>query len=272
MSAADIKVLRERTGLGFMACKKALEESDGNLDAAVDYLRKSSGVKADGKSARETSEGVISLQVAPDQSRGVLLEINCETDFVARSDDFQTFVANLAQTALQADAAEVSQLPEQPEIEQTRAELVQKLGENIRIRRIEVLPGDSGCRIGGYLHSNHKMGALVVMVGEGVELANQIAMHVAAESPLVVSAEEVPAEVLERERAVYVAQADEMNKPPEMRDKIVAGRLKKFCAGISLLEQDYVRDPDIKVGALLEREGSSVTSILRFELGEAAKA
>lgn len=271
MSAADIKVLRERTGLGFMACKNALEESGGDLNAAVDHLRKSSGIKADGKSARATSEGVIALEVAPDQGRGVLLEINCETDFVARSDDFQAFVSRLAQLALQADLSQVGEVAASAEVEQMRAEMVQKLGENIRINRIEALSGGSGSRMGSYLHSNRKIGALVVMVGEAADLANQIAMHVAAEKPLVIGADDVPTDVLEREKAIYIAQAEEMGKPPEVLEKIVSGRLKKFCAGISLLEQEYVRDPDSKVGALLQQAGASVTSMLRFELGEAAE-
>ena len=272
MSADLIKELRAKTGVGFMACKKALAESGNDLNAAIEYLRKASGIKADGKAHRATSEGVIACLIDESMGRGVLLEINCETDFVARSEDFEAFVDRLAAKVLQVSgngAHDGANDPfKDPQVEQERAEMVQRIGENIQLTRWRSLSGGPGCQMGYYLHNNKSLGALVSLVGGDSELAKSIAMHIVAVNPPFVAPEDVPAEVLEREGDIYREQALQDGKPPEIVDKVVAGRLKKFTAEVSLLEQDFVRDPDQKIGDMLSRAKASVGGFLRFQLGE----
>lgn len=270
--SSSIRELRQLTGVGFMACKKALVECDNDISAAVSYLRKASGIKADGKAGRATSEGVIACVVDAVAGRGALLEVNCETDFVARSDDFIAFADRLVQRVLSfpldADDADLSQ---DEEAERERTEMVQKLGENIRLSRCRVLDIGSGCQMGSYLHSNRRIGALVHLVGEDAGLARELAMHVSAENPEVVAVEDVPKQLLDHEAEIYRAQADAMaDKPQEVRDRIVEGRLKKYAAEISLLEQGFVRDPSQSVKELLSATSASVKSFVRFELGEQA--
>ena len=271
VSAGQIRQLRERTGIGFMACKKALAECDNDLEAAVKYLRKISGVKADGKAGRETSEGVVACVLDANTCRGVLLEVNCETDFVARSDDFTAFVDSLADELLSQgkESGPVSaEWFTDPKIEQLRTGMVQKLGENIRLRRAQALVGGSGSFMGSYLHSNRRIGALVALSGGSIDLARQVAMHVAAENPTVVAVDDVPAALMEQEAEIYRSQIAAEGKPPELQDRIIAGRLKKFASGLSLLEQEFVREPGQTVGDLLKGAGATVTGFVRFELGE----
>lgn len=268
--ASLVKELRERTGIGFMACKKALTENDNDLDAAIQYLRKISGVRADGKAGRQTSEGVIGCALDQNAGRGVLLEVNCETDFVARSDDFLDFVSKLADHILSEEPDDLPYGGEMSNatLEEMRTQMVQKLGENIRIGRWRSLVSGSGCHIGSYLHNNHKIGALVSLVGGTPELGHQIAMHISAEKPRVVAATDLPQEMIRQESEIYRAQAEESGKPANIVDKMVAGKVKRFTAEISLLDQDFVCESSQTVGQVLTDAGASVSGFIRFELGE----
>ena len=262
ISASMVKELRERTGLGMMECKKALVEADGNLELAIENLRKSSGMKAAKKAGRVAADGVV--RVAVNGSQGTLLEVNSETDFVARDDNFSAFADKVITKASLAGSTDVGTLME-GELEDARSALVQKIGENITVRRIEKI---SASVVGVYVHSNEKIGVMIGLDGGSQELAKDIAMHVAASNPMVVNPADVDSGVIEKEKEIFAAQAESSGKPAEIIEKMVGGRIRKFLAEISLVEQPFVKDPDQTVGQLVEAAGARVTGMVRFEVGE----
>ena len=266
MSAALVKELRERTGLGLLECKKALAACGGDIEQAIEELRKSSGMKAAKKAGRTAADGVIAARVADDGSYAVLAEVNSETDFVARDAGFLAFVDKVLDAAFTGKQTDVEALMA-GELEAAREALVQKIGENIGVRRIAMLSADSGV-VGAYVHGNNRIGVLVALSGGDNDLAKDVAMHVAAVNPQVVAPADMPAEVIAKEEEIYTAQAQDSGKPAEIIEKMIGGRIKKFLAENSLLEQAFVKDPDITVGKLVGNAGSAVSAFVRFEVGE----
>ena len=264
ISASLVKELRERTGLGMLDCKKALRETEGDIDQAIENLRKSSGMKAAKKAGRVAAEGVVAARVSVDNAYGQLLEINSETDFAARDAGFLAFVNSVADQAL-ADKQEDVQALLDGGVEADRETLVQKIGENISPRRIASLSGDV---VGSYVHSNNRIAVLVQLKGGDVELAKDIAMHVAASNPQYANPKDVPEDVIEREKDIYIAQAQDSGKPAEIIEKMVVGRVRKFLEEISLTKQSFVKDPDVTVGELAKKAGAEVVSFVRYEVGE----
>lgn len=268
ITASMVRELRERTGLGMMDCKKALVEVGGDLDQAIEHLRKVSGLKAAKKAERVAAQGVVLARVADDGSRGVLAEVNCETDFVAKDENFLAFAeqclaAAFADPELDAAALLAGGLDDR------RQKLIQKIGENVNLRRVEHFTAGAGGIVGDYVHGNRKIGVLVSLSGGGDEsLARDVAMHVAAMNPLVVRGDDVPREVLAKESEIYAAQARESGKPEAIIEKMISGRLRKFVAEVSLLQQPFVKNPDQSVGDLVRAAGADVAQILRYEAGE----
>lgn len=266
MSAKLVKELRERTGLGLLECKKALAAADGNVDAAIEELRKSSGMKAAKKAGRTAADGVVTTRVAEDGSYGILLEVNSETDFVARDENFLAFVNSVAEAAFTGKQTDVAALMD-GKLESSREALVQKIGENIGVRRIELLTADAGV-VGAYVHGNNRIAVLVELKAGDQDLAKDVAMHVAAVNPQVVSPADMPEELVAKEKEIYTAQAAESGKPPEIIEKMIGGRVKKFLSENSLLEQSFVKDPEVTVGKLVAAAGAEVAAFSRFEVGE----
>ncbi|WP_438951843.1 translation elongation factor Ts [Porticoccus sp.] len=263
ISASLVKELRERTGLGMMECKKALVEANGDIEKAIDDLRKSSGLKAAKKAGRTAAEGVVAIKVADDNSYGVLVEVNSETDFVARDDNFLSFVNSVVEKAFAGMQTDVAVLA--GDVEEARQSLVQKIGENISVRRVVLQDAPV---VGSYVHNNNRIGVLVSLAGGDVDLAKDIAMHVAAVNPQVVNPEDMPEELLAKEREIFSVQARESGKPEEIIEKMIEGRINKFLAESSLVAQPFVKDPDVKVGKLLKDAGAEILSFTRFEVGE----
>jgi elongation factor Ts len=266
MSAALVKELRERTGLGLLECKKALAAVGGDVELAIEELRKSSGMKAAKKAGRTAADGVVAARVADDCSFGVLVEVNSETDFVARDENFLGFVRKVVDAAFTGKQSDVAVLMA-GELESDREALVQKIGENIGVRRIVIVDADAGV-VGSYVHSNNRIAVLVKLKGGDQDLAKDVAMHVAAVNPQVVSAADMPAELVAKEKEIFMAQAQDSGKPAEIIEKMIGGRIKKFLAENSLTEQAFVKDPDITVGKLVASAGAEVISFERFEVGE----
>ena len=266
MSAALVKELRERTGLGLLECKKALAEADGDIEAAIEALRKSSGMKAAKKAGRTAADGVVAIQTAADGSFGAMVEVNSETDFVARDENFLGFVNSVVSKAFDERLDDVAALAG-GETEDARQALVQKIGENISVRRVVTYQAAEGV-IGGYVHGNNRIAVLVSLKGGSEELARDVAMHVAAVNPQVVSPDDMPEEQVAKEREIYVAQAQDSGKPPEIIEKMVDGRVRKFLSENSLTEQAFVKDPDTTVGKLVTGAGAEVLGFTRFEVGE----
>ncbi len=266
MSAQLVKELRERTGLGLLECKKALKEADNDIEVAIEALRKSSGMKAAKKAGRIAADGVVTTRIAEDGSYGVLVEVNSETDFVARDENFLGFVATVANTLYQQRSAELDAITS-GEIEEARQALVQKIGENIGVRRASLVTADSGV-VGSYVHGNNRIAVLVELRGGDQDLARDVAMHVAAVNPQVVSPGDMPEALLDKEREIFTAQAQESGKPPEIIEKMIGGRIKKYLAENSLTEQAFVKDPDVTVGKLVAGAGAEIASFARFEVGE----
>jgi elongation factor Ts len=266
MSAALIKELRERTGLGLLECKKALAAASGDVEKAIEEMRKSSGMKAAKKAGRTAADGVVVARVAEDGSYGVIVEVNSETDFVARDENFLGFVNSVVGAAFAGKQTDVAALMA-GDLESSREALVQKIGENISVRRIELVNAESGV-VGFYVHGNSRIAVLVELKAGDPDLAKDIAMHVAAVSPQVVSPADMPAEVVAKETEIYTAQAQESGKPAEIIEKMIGGRIKKFLAENSLTEQSFVKDPDVTVGKLASSAGAEVVSFVRFEVGE----
>jgi len=266
VTASMVKELRERTGLGMMECKKALVESAGDIEKAIEELRKSSGMKAAKKAGRTAADGVVVAKTAADGSYGLILEVNSETDFVARDSNFLAFVGQVLDKGFGAKQADIAALMD-GDLEKAREALVQKIGENISVRRACLVEASSGV-VGTYVHSTGRIAVLVALKGGDADLAKDVAMHVAASNPQVVRQEEVPAEVIAKEKEIYTAQAAESGKPADIIEKMVMGRVKKYLAEISLLDQAFVKDPDVTVGALVKKAGAEVIQFVRFEVGE----
>ena len=266
MSAALVKELRERTGLGLLECKRALAAAGGDVDKAIEEMRKSSGMKAAKKAGRTAADGVVTTRIADDGAYGVVVEINSETDFVARDENFLAFVGKVVDAAFTGKQTDVAAVMA-GELESAREALVQKIGENIRGRRIELVNAESGV-VGAYVHGNNRIAVLVELKGGDQDLAKDIAMHVAAVNPQVVSPADMPADVIAKETEIYTAQAQDSGKPPEIIEKMIGGRIKKFLAENSLTEQSFVKDPDVTVGKLASTAGAEVASFARFEVGE----
>jgi elongation factor Ts len=266
MSITLVKELRDRTGLGLSDCKKALKAAGGDVDKAIEELRKSSGMKAAKKAGRTAAEGVVAVRLSDDCGYGVIVEVNTETDFAARDENFLGFVSKVQDAAFVARQTDVAALMA-GELEAAREALVQKIGENTTVRRIGLLEADAGV-VGAYVHSTNRIAVLVELKGGDQDLAKDVAMHVAAVNPQVVSAQDMPADVVAKEKEIYTAQAQDSGKPAEIIEKMIAGRLKKFLAENSLLAQSFVKDPDITVGKLVSAAGAEVVSFVRFEVGE----
>ncbi len=266
ISASQVKELRERTGLGMMECKKALTEAGGDIDVAIENLRKNSGLKAAKKAGRTAAEGAVITRVADDGSYGVMVEINSETDFVARDDNFKDFVAKIADAFFVAKTDDVAAVMD-GELEIVREQLVQKIGENIGVRRAAVIDAGEGNRVGDYVHGG-RIGVLTVLKGGSAEAAKDISMHVAAINPAVALPEDMPQENLDAEKAIILAQPDMAGKPENIAEKMVQGRLKKYLAENSLTEQPFVKDPNQTVAEYAKAAGGEVLSFTRFEVGE----
>ncbi|MFT7267687.1 MAG: elongation factor Ts [Porticoccus sp.] len=262
-SASMIKDLRDRTGLGMMECKRALAESKGDIDKAIDDLRKSSGMKAAKKAGRIAADGVVALRLSQDNTYGVMIEINTETDFAARDVGFVGFVETCLDKAFNEKPFHFDAFIES--MEDSRQGLVQKIGENISIRRIEIMEAPV---IGTYIHSNNRIGVLVGLTGTNTTVAKDVAMHIAAVNPQVVKPEDMPDSVVEKEKEIFIAQAKESGKSEEIIEKMSTGRINKFLSESSLINQPFVRNPEITVNKLLENAGAEVLSFCRFEVGE----
>ncbi len=264
ISATMVKELRDRTGLGMMECKKALGEANGDIELAIENLRKVSGLKAAKKADRTAADGVVAVKVADDNSYGVVVEVNSETDFVARDAGFLAFVNNVVEQAFATKQTDVAALMA-GDLENAREALVQKIGENIGVRRISLVEGGV---IGGYVHLNNRIAVLVQLEGGNEELAKDIAMHVAAVNPAVVNSEQMPADLVEKEKDIIRAQPDMAGKPAEIVEKMMVGRINKFLKEASLIDQPFVKNPEVTVGKLAKDAGASVTSFVRLEVGE----
>ena len=259
MSAALVKELRERTGLGLLECKKALAAAGGDVEVAIEELRKSSGMKAAKKAGRTAADGVVAMRISADGKSGVIGEVNSETDFVARDENFAGFVSQVMDKAVELQTDDIAAIAG-GEIEDARQALVQKIGENISVRRVGVVTANDGV-VGGYVHGNSRIAVLVELTGGDEEL-------VAAVNPAVVSPADMPEDQLQKEREIYTAQAADSGKPPEIVEKMIEGRIRKYLAENSLTEQAFVKDPDVTVGKLVKAAGASVAGFTRFEVGE----
>ncbi len=261
ISAALVKELRERTGLGMMECKRALTEAGGDIDVAVDELRKSGQAKAAKKAGRTAAEGIVVAKVV--DGGAIVLEINSETDFVARDAGFIAFADAVLAKAAADNLLDIAALKDA--VETDRQALVQKIGENVDVRRVSKL---EGAVVGSYVHGNSRIAVLVSLNGGNEELARDIAMHIAAVNPQVVNPADMPAEVVEKEKEIIKAQPDMAGKPEQIVEKMIEGRIKKFLAENSLTEQPFVKNPEQSVGQLAKASGAEVVSFVRFEVGE----
>jgi elongation factor Ts len=269
ISASMVKDLRERTGLGMMECKAALTETSGDMAAAVDLLRKKSSLKAEKKAGRTAAEGLLGIATAADGSAAALVEVNIETDFAAKNDKFRAYVTKVAETALATGESDIEKLLANG-LASERETLVQEIGENITVRRAAVVKAAAGEFVGSYLHSDQRKGTLAHLKGGDAALAREIALHVTGTNPppIVVRPDEVPADLVAKEREIYTAQAADSGKPAEIVAKMVDGRIRKYLAEISLLEQGFVKDPDTKVAKLLANAKAECLSFARLEVGE----
>jgi len=268
ISASMVKDLRERTGAGMMECKKALVETDGDMGAAVDLLRKSGQAKADKKAGRVAADGRIVIRT--NGASAVVVEVNSETDFAAKDENFVSFTESVADVALNSGTTDMEtfaneELADGRTVESARTDLIAKIGENISVRRIATI--SSNGPMGHYTHGA-KIGAVVALDGGDDALARDIAMHVAAINPTCIDESGVPADTLEREKRIFAEQAAESGKPPEIVEKMVSGRIAKFLKEVTLVGQPFVKDDSVSVGKLLDQAGAKVTSFVRFEVGE----
>jgi elongation factor Ts len=271
ITASMVKELRERTGSGMMECKRALVETAGDIEAAIEMMRKSGQAKAAKKAGRTAADGIV--EVAHGEGEAVIIEVNCETDFAAKEDNFISFVQAAAQRALLSDVEDVAALMDQPlhdgeeaTVNQAREALISKIGENMNVRRFIRIKSESGT-VYSYRHGV-RIGAIVELEGGDEALGKDIAMHIAATNPVCVSEEGVPADLLAKEREIFTAQALESGKPENIVEKIVDGRVRKYLAEVTLVGQPFIKDPDITVEKLLANAGAKVISFKRFEVGE----
>ncbi len=270
VTAGMVKELREATGLGMMECKKALMETNGDFKAAEEFLRIKSGAKASKAASRVAAEGVVSIFVSTNGKTGALVEVNCETDFMAKNEVFVAFAKDVAQAIVERDPADVTalaaaKLASGSSVEETRAELVMKLGENINIRRF--VRYNTAGRLAAYLHGS-RIGVLVDYSGGNDTLGKDIAMHIAASKPICVSSSQVPQTTLDQERKIYTAQAAESGKPANIVEKMVDGRIAKYLAEVTLMGQPFVKDPDTLVEKFLSKQGAQVKAFQMFVVGE----
>lgn len=271
VSAAMVKELRERTGAGMMDCKKALDENQGDMDAAIEFLRVKGMAGADKKAGRVAAEGVIAIAISADKKKAAIVEVNCETDFVAKGDEFQGFANEVAQIILNKGFSTVDALAEEKmadgkTVDETRRALVAKIGENMQIRRVELVETSSG-EIGSYQHGE-KIGVVVAMDNGNDALIRDVAMHVAATKPQAISSADVDQSILQKERDILTEQAKESGKPMEIIEKMIEGRIRKFLEEITLLGQPFVKDPDQTVEKLLKAQDAMVSRFVRLEVGE----
>ena len=272
ITAAQVKELRERTGSGMMECKKALVENGGDIEAAIEWMRKQGLAKADRKAGRVAAEGIIATAISDDARKAAMIEVNSETDFVSKNEDFRQFATAVVQKILTSNPTTLDELLSMSlddgseGINEARQALIAKIGENINVRRFTFLETKNG-HIGRYIHGD-RIGVLVAVEGGDEVLAKDLAMHIAASKPQAITPEDILTEVLNKEREILIAQAKDSGKSPEIIEKMVEGRLQKFLSEITLLGQPFVKDPDIKVGKLLKSAGASVRRFVRFEVGE----
>lgn len=270
ITASQVKELRERTGLGMMDCKKALQETDGDMDAAIDALRKKAGSKVEKKAGRIAADGIVEIHISDDKKSASMVEINSETDFVAKSDDFRDFASEVTSKVTAATAEDINKLLSSTIGKETVSSkldaLVARLGEKMSVRRSAFLESKNGM-IAGYIHGG-RIGVLVEMEGGDLELCRDIAMHIAASKPEFIKPEDVSADLVAKEKEIYKAQAEESGKPDEIITKMVEGRISKYLNEITLVGQSFVKDPDTKVGKLLDKANAKVNRFARFEVGE----
>ncbi len=264
ISASLVKELRERTGMGMMDCKQALVTTKGDISLAIEELRKSSGIKASKKAGRSAADGVIRVKIS--NSKAFMVEINCETDFVAKDESFMEFSDDVLNTLCSGDFHEVEQLMK-GDLQDKREKLIQKLGENIVVRRM-FQSDDTADHTGVYLHSNKKIACVTSLRGGNDEAAKNIAMHIAATDPLAISPNDIPIEILEKEKEIFEAQSADSGKSKDIVVKMVEGKIKKFLSEVSLTEQDFVKDPGVKIKSLLDENNAQVIQFKRFEVGE----
>jgi elongation factor Ts len=272
ITASLVKELRERTGAGMMECKKALTETNGDIEAAIENMRKSGQAKAAKKAGRTAADGVIVIVQADGGRRAAIVEVNCETDFVAKDDTFKSFANAVAERVLNSDAADVDALMALPlhegedtTIEEARQALVSKIGENMTVRRF--LRHEVQGRLASYSHGV-RIGVLVDVSGGDEDLGRDLAMHIAASNPICVHEDDVPAELLAKEREIAESQARESGKPDNIVEKMIEGRIRKYLGEVTLVGQPFVKDPDKKVGKLLQDHTAKVNAFARFEVGE----
>ena len=265
IKASQVKELRDMTGVAMMECKKALVECEGNIEKALDLLRSNSALKAEKKAARVAADGVLKIFVGNDYA--TLIEINSETDFAAKDANFVDFTNEVHDFIAKNKISDISQLFES-EIEEKRKSLVQTIGENIQLRRLITKDFSSDMNAGSYIHSDSKLGAVVVISGGDESLVKDIAMHVAAFNPLCLSESDLDPEILEREKAIYMVQAEESGKPKEIMEKMIEGKLKRFLSEVSLLSQDFVKDSEISIQELLDSKNAKIESYSRLKVGE----
>lgn len=264
IKASQVKELRELSGVGMMECKKALVEVEGDIEKALDLLRSNSALKAEKKSARVAADGVIKVYVSEDYA--TMVEINSETDFAAKDDSFIEFTKNIEERLVEKKYLDVEDLKK--DVEEDRQKLVQSIGENIQIRRLATQEFDSSKKVGTYLHSDNKLAAMVLLKEENDELGRDIAMHISALAPLSINEDGVDKNVLERERNIFESQARESGKDENIMQKMVEGKIKRFLKEVTLLSQDFIKDPDTSISKLLENSDNEVVSFERFKVGE----
>ena len=263
IKAQDVKELREKTGLGMMECKKALEESNGNLDEAIKNLRKSSALKAEKKASRTAVEGIITSKISDNEI--TFLEVNCETDFVAKDENFINFCEEALKVAVDTSSGENLLDKVSGNMEKQRMSLVQKIGENIIIRKVKKITGEV---LESYIHSNKKIAAGVSLEQGSPEIAKEVAMHIAASNPIVLSPEDLDESYINSEREIFKSQVEKEDKPEEIKEKMIQGKLNKQLADVSLLKQPFVKDPSKSVEAFLSESNTKISSFIRIEVGE----
>ena len=265
IKASQVKELREMSGVAMMECKRALVDCEGDIEKALDLLRSNSALKAEKKSTRVAAEGI--LKTFSGNTHATLIEINSETDFAAKDANFLTFTEEVGGYISNNKVDNISEIQES-EIEEKRKALIQTIGENIQLRRLETLEFSSDMNSGVYLHSDSKLAAVVVLLGGDESLAKDIAMHVAAFNPLCLSQSDIDPEVLEREKAIYMVQAEESGKPKEIMEKMIEGKLKRFLSEVSLLSQAFVKDSEVSIEKLLADNNATIESYSRLKVGE----
>mgnify|MGYP003322043414 FL=1 len=264
IKASQVKELRELSGVGMMECKKALVEVEGDIEKALDLLRSNSALKAEKKSARVAADGVIKVHVS--ENYATMVEINSETDFAAKDDSFIEFAKNIEERLIERKYLDVEDLKK--DVEEDRQKLVQSIGENIQVRRLATQEFDSSKKVGTYLHSDNKLAAMVLLKEENDELGRDIAMHISASAPLSINEDGVDKKVLERESNIFESQARESGKDENIMKKMVEGKIKRFLKEVTLLSQDFIKDPDTSISKLLENSDNEVISFERFKVGE----